>query len=686
MAQQAEEFEEITQHPLLDLIADPSGWATGLSSAELRFLNRMLCGNSYTLKGRPSDSAPPTELFDLSPAYVQAIPSKTNFVSGYRYGRDTTASVVHSPRDIIHGIEFQDPQVPYRGSGVMTLVVGEHRLYLAMTQKQLALMDNLGRPDFVVSLDPFPGPDQVKQLQQAIDAKLKGSAKGGNMLILPKSTGVTPLSFPPKDMGEIETQRYLASVIAGAFGIAESEIFLNSANLASATIGSVQTARVAVLPRLQKDAATLNEHLVTDFPDLERSRAWLAYDNPVPEDEQARSARLSLAVNKWVTVNEARQEDGYEPLEGEEFDTIQAAPPAFGMGPPGAPPPNQPDLEPDADADAEPEPEPAKAAKCQCCHPAAPEAAPAKRTDLSLKAAHAQAVAAWVKRAPTLYPEGDQNEPLDARWYRTLVAAFRRQESDILRRMDEQPFGMLGRGMRKERQSETLIRQILEAWGISDPRQWDRLFTDPTIGYVSQAVRVGALSGLGDVRAEGWQQPQSDDFYVSSEPVVSAARQRAESYTESIVGVNDTTAERLRSAIVGSLERGDGLAKMKEAVREAFNAPTESGVPISESRAATIARTETARAQNNGRIAGWRATQAVAGKGFVLAPGSCEFCEAVARKYAGKSIPIDSPFVPLGTTIIGADGGLYTNDYEDTDNPHPNCRCSSRPILITEGP
>jgi hypothetical protein len=252
--------------------------------------------------------------------------------------------------------------------------------------------------------------------------------------------------------------------------------------------------------------------------------------------------------------------------------------------------------------------------------------------------------------------------------------------------MDAAPFGLGSRGMRKERISPDLIAQVLRAWGIDDPRQWDRLLTDPTIGFVGQAIRVGAESGLRQVRQEGWQQPSQDDFYTSSALVVDAARRRAETYTQTIKGVNDTTAERLREAVVGTMERGEGMAKMKEAVRSAFSGSTESGVPVAEYRAATIARTETVRAQNEGRIAGWQATEAVAGKEYLLAPGSCEFCEAIAREFSGKMLPLDGVFVPMGATINGADGGTYTNDYEPIDEPpvHPNCRCTTRPVLVTE--
>lgn len=703
-AQRAEELEEIEEHPLLDLLKDPSGFSTGLSSAEIRFLNKALTGNSYTLKIRPSRNAPPTELYDLSPAWTTILPSKESFIEGFRYGRDTTASRVHAPEDIIHGIEMQDPQIPYRGRGVMSAILGEHQLYLAVNQKQLVFMDNQARPDMVISTKEGTTAEQIKQLRDRIYAQLKGVAKTGNFLITPEAT-VTPMQFPQKDMGEIEWLRYTATIIAGAFGVAESDIFLNSANLASAEVGARQTARVAINPRLQKDSATLNERLLPDFDDLERAGAWLAYDNPVAEDDAAKSNKLSVAVGKWMTVNEARSEDGLEPLEGEEFDTIRSVQP-MGGGFTAGDNPTDTAKEPEngkGDAEKNPAGDDAKETSTAGDKPADAEgskasgtgsgvAAPAAEVVLcklpvspkSMKSIAAAHEAVWIKEAPTLHPEGDENEPVDVRWYRGLRTAFYNQETAILMRMDAAQFGLSARTYRKAAYTPEVIASMLAAWGIDDPKQWDRMLLEPTIGYVREAVTVGATVGIDEAKRAGWKPGNPDSFYTSSAYVTRAAQERSLGYTQSIQGVNETTAAKLREAIVGGLERGDSLHKMKEAVKESFSGLTESGVTISDSRAATIARTESVRSQGQGRIAGWRATEAVKGKTFLLAPGSCQFCEAVATEAGEKVIPIDDYFVPLGKVIAGADGGTMVNDYEPTDNPHPNCRCATQPVLMEE--
>jgi hypothetical protein len=324
---------------------------------------------------------------------------------------------------VIHGIEMRDPSVPYRGRGVIASILIEHQTYMATLQKQLATMDNLGRPDFLVSTDTFPNPEQQAQLRQQINAMTQGVGKQGKFLIFPKTTSITPMQFPPKDMGESQQLKDLASSIAAAFGIAESSIFLNTANLASAEVGRVETARNAVLPRLQKDAAVLNERLVPMFRDLERRGAWLAYDNPVPEDEDRKATRLVTLVGTVLTPDEARAELGYEPLPDGQGEALRPLMPAPDFGfPATGNPPEKPDgsggVSVGSDNAEETDARNTKSACESTCRCGTAESVASRasstttarvvvQTASSLKSAHAQHTAAWVKQVPTLAPDGD---------------------------------------------------------------------------------------------------------------------------------------------------------------------------------------------------------------------------------------------------------------------------------------
>jgi len=105
---------------------------------------------------------------------------------------------------------------------------------------------------------------------------------------------------------------------------------------------------------------------------------------------------------------------------------------------------------------------------------------------------------------------------------------------------------------------------------------------------------------------------------------------------------------------------------------------------LSPSRAATIARTETARFFHMGQIDAWQETGAVAQKHFLMAFDACQFCQSAFFEFGqgiGRSIPVEQPFYEEGSTIIGTAGGTMTVVIETFGTIHPNCRCDMMPVL-----
>ena len=101
-------------------------------------------------------------------------------------------------------------------------------------------------------------------------------------------------------------------------------------------------------------------------------------------------------------------------------------------------------------------------------------------------------------------------------------------------------------------------------------------------------------------------------------------------------------------------------------------------------RAATIARTESARAYHDGQVDAWKESGIVERKHFMLAAGACEFCRTIAKRYGegkGKAIPVDQPVVKAGETIIGSKGGRLTVGRSMQGTVHPNCRCDFVAVL-----
>jgi len=120
--------------------------------------------------------------------------------------------------------------------------------------------------------------------------------------------------------------------------------------------------------------------------------------------------------------------------------------------------------------------------------------------------------------------------------------------------------------------------------------------------------------------------------------------------------IQSATRDMLRSVITQGAEEGLSNDALAKAIRDSD--------AFSNSRATTIARTESAKARTAGNIAGWKATGVVAGLQWVAAPDCCDECQE-----------LDGTIVAIGEGFPEGDPPL-----------HPNCRCNVDPVLTDEMP
>jgi len=158
-----------------------------------------------------------------------------------------------------------------------------------------------------------------------------------------------------------------------------------------------------------------------------------------------------------------------------------------------------------------------------------------------------------------------------------------------------------------------------------------------------------------------------------STPALSAALEKAIAGRASLIvaSVIDATV----TDAIGSL--GGDFSISKEVER------LQTGYGFSVDRAETIARTESANAYHEGQVDTWKEAGVVKGKHFLVAPGACEFCKTIEKRFgaAGKSLEVDAPMVRGGETIQGADGGTFRPKFDSQGIVHPNCRCDFMPVL-----
>lgn len=122
-----------------------------------------------------------------------------------------------------------------------------------------------------------------------------------------------------------------------------------------------------------------------------------------------------------------------------------------------------------------------------------------------------------------------------------------------------------------------------------------------------------------------------------------------------------------------TMERLPSKNELANAIRGQLNAK--------EWRVQRVARTEEHRADQNANIKAADAIQSNLGQNVKLykvwhrnpASNSCEFCRAMD----GTRKVVTEAFCPIDGAVLGVDGGIMANDYQDINGAymHPNCNC-----------
>lgn len=759
-AAQASELDEIMEHPVLDLLDDPNPFEQGITLRQMAFTVKQLCGNAY-LYVEQGSSGEPVSLWQCEPQFVRVKPDRRGFIAGYTYGREAGIERDFSIDEIIHIKHEQDPQNPYYGRGALKAVLQEHDIYMAINQQQLALFDNLGRPDWVFASKKPLNDTQVKQIRCEIDSLVRGVRRAGNYLVLGGEFDVKPLSFPPKDL-QLDQQRTVAETVALAFGVPPSVIHLNDANLASSLTGDVQFMRMTIQPQINIWAATLTEHLLPLYG-IEPGEMWFVADNVVPEDEQAKTSILvSLTSAGILTIDEARADCNLAPVPGGDVPRVNGVPldslgaqtfdvpesevdagavhanPTFdgsqvaaavdtlakvkegvlsvqaateilvsffgldyskaesmaksqvAMNDDSGAADDSDDADADADvyepADVEPTVDEQEDEETDESEESEETEEVPQRSQASMIRAHALELIGLVRvsgRAETLDEDetiGDQERPIDERFYLTVRRFFNRQRDAYIAAMTAAPRGLQVSGSIKKRGK---VDDYMKAWGMDDPEKWAEILREETNPIVIQLIDIGASKGIKEViEAGGKGVDQLPHFGLSNAAAVKALEEEAEKYRRRLVDVNKTTGMAIKATLAEGLANDEQLPELRDRVREVFDGIGEGGEPMSAIRAAMIARTETAYAENTGKEASWIGSEIVEGKVWVRAPNCCEFCVSAGSRYA-KPIQLREPFFRVGDVITGADGGLFSVDYTDVYSPplHPHDRCTVRPAL-----
>ncbi len=318
---------EITEHPLLTLLARPNPLQGRQAFFEALVGFFMIAGNSYIEMVGP-ERRPPRELYAHRPDRIKVIPGRFGLPAGYKYsvnGQSKTWDVdpITGAGPILH-IKTFNPLDDWYGMSPIEAAAYGIDIHNDSGAWNKALLDNGARPSGALVSSQALTDEQFRRLKAEVDEKYTSYRNAGKPLLLEGGLDWKEMGLSPKDMDWIESRNTSARDIALAFGVPPFLLGIPGDN----TYSNQREARLAfweqtVLPIMNFIRDEFNNSITPLFGEgLE-----LDYD------EDRISALSPRREKKWervqnadfLTINEKREALGYEPVAGGDEVYISAA-------------------------------------------------------------------------------------------------------------------------------------------------------------------------------------------------------------------------------------------------------------------------------------------------------------------------------------------------------------------------
>jgi HK97 family phage portal protein len=309
---QAEDIVEIEQHPFIDLINKINPRMNYVDFASLVQSYLGLIGNCFVLI--EYTNGVPSALYPLLSENVTVLKKSTDTgygeITGYKYSVDNK-DIVYKAEDVIQFINYQPGNVLY-GKGELESCISAAERLMYYDQLENYLNANNARPDFAVIYKGGIKEQEQKEISKSWFRKFGSAKNAGKPIVAGGDIDIKNLGFSPREMQYQSGRISAIKEIGACFGIPEAILELNSANLASSQSANQMYYQYTIIPKLSQYCEKMNEVLLPKYdPNI---FCW--FEEPKIEDPVSKAQVTNSYVASGVmTVNEAREQIGLEPLE-----------------------------------------------------------------------------------------------------------------------------------------------------------------------------------------------------------------------------------------------------------------------------------------------------------------------------------------------------------------------------------
>lgn len=302
--------DEVVESDIIDLLNKPNSYQDKSEFLYTIQALRDLTGEAYIyIEKNALDEV--EALHPLNPSRIKPIFDNDNLkISHYEYTKKQGTTRYEVDEIIV----FRYPKPTDFLRGQSPLVAG----YLPVeTEEQLALyhhsiLKNGGRVEGIMKTKARLDEEQVKSMRSQFQEKLAGAEKSGIPLILHGDMEYVNLGLNPTELSYLKSKNLSRDDIFMLFGIPKVILSqTDGVNYANAKVGIEVFLKETIKPLVDAIVHKLGTSLVTD------EDQYLTYKSFIPRDEDLQIRKNESGINAgYLTINEVRAIEGYEPVEG----------------------------------------------------------------------------------------------------------------------------------------------------------------------------------------------------------------------------------------------------------------------------------------------------------------------------------------------------------------------------------
>jgi HK97 family phage portal protein len=318
----ADEVVEIHRHEILELLNKVNPFMTKGDFIYLLQTYLLLSGEApIRLKRATSDiKSPISELWPINPVQfdVKVGRAQTGFEMILEYiirsNSKESNNIILKPWEVVF-LKNIDPERPWRGIGTVEASARSIDILNYSETYNLNFFKNSAVPYTVLMTDQKLNDNTVERLRTMWHTNYGGFENAFKTAILEQGLQIKQLQSTARDMDYLDQQKFLRDKLMSMFRTSKVIMGITEdVNRASAEASEYVFMKYCVRPKMRKLIEYLNEFLVPLFDDS--GDIFLDFVNPVKNDNEQKIKEWSFAVDKWMTKNEVRDENGLPPLEG----------------------------------------------------------------------------------------------------------------------------------------------------------------------------------------------------------------------------------------------------------------------------------------------------------------------------------------------------------------------------------